>query len=218
MKNKSKLIFGGLMVGLCISAPCVISQLTVNQPKFAEIAPAEKEIEIEFPIKMETCSNIVLETTEEVTEEKTNIPVVTSIESTEAATAEPEQPQIEYSDLKYLSAIIYAEAGNQCQAGQDAVGIVVMNRVRSGQFPNDIYSVIYQSGQFTAVYGHHFANGLSMYDNGTLPQSCIDAAQTALSGSTSVVYNDEVLDLNGIYFFARYQEYPVYIIQDHQFR
>ena len=39
MKNKSKLIYGCLMLGLAVSIPC-ISQLTIKQqPKFAEIEP-----------------------------------------------------------------------------------------------------------------------------------------------------------------------------------
>ena len=49
---------------------------------------------------------------------------------------------------KLLAALIYCEAGNQPYEGQVAVGAVVMNRVRSGSYPNTISEVIYQSGQF----------------------------------------------------------------------
>ena len=52
-------------------------------------------------------------------------------------------------DQELLAALIFCEAGNQPYEGQVAVGAVVMNRVRSGSFPNTITEVIYQSGQIT---------------------------------------------------------------------
>lgn len=51
--------------------------------------------------------------------------------------------------LYWLSHIINAESGNQSLVGKIAVGNVVMNRVASPIFPNDIYSVLYQKNQFT---------------------------------------------------------------------
>ena len=51
-------------------------------------------------------------------------------------------------DQKLLASIIFCEAGNQPYEGQVAVGAVIMNRVRSGVYPNSISEVIYQSGQF----------------------------------------------------------------------
>ena len=45
-------------------------------------------------------------------------------------------PKWTSSELRLMSTIIYLEAGNQCYAGKQAVGIVVMNRVRSKKFPN----------------------------------------------------------------------------------
>lgn len=54
-------------------------------------------------------------------------------------------------DLYWLSHIIYAESGNQPLAGKIAVGNVVMNRAANPIFPNTIYGVIYQRGQFTPV-------------------------------------------------------------------
>ena len=47
-----------------------------------------------------------------------------------------------------MASIIYCEAGNQPYEGQVAVGAVIMNRVKSGCYPNSIEEVIYQSGQF----------------------------------------------------------------------
>ncbi|BDF71117.1 hypothetical protein CE91St41_16560 [Oscillospiraceae bacterium] len=51
----------------------------------------------------------------------------------------------------WLSHIINAEAGNQTLTGKIAVGNVVMNRVESPRFPNNVHDVIYQANQFTPV-------------------------------------------------------------------
>ena len=54
------------------------------------------------------------------------------------------------SDVVYwLSHIINAESGNQPMSGKIGVGNVVLNRVASARFPNTVYEVIYQRGQFT---------------------------------------------------------------------
>lgn len=74
---------------------------------------------------------------------------------TQAPQTESTQPQdasASASDLTLLAALIYCEAGNQPYEGQVAVGAVVMNRIASGSFPNNIHDVIYQSGQFTPAY------------------------------------------------------------------
>ena len=224
MKNKSKLIYGCLMLGLAVSIPC-ISQLTIKQqPKFAEIEPTiEMElitVEKQDILSMEQLTKETLGATEITTEASTEIIAgTTATTATETPTTEATMEQVspQYSDLKYLAAIVYCESGNQCMAGQQAVAIVIMNRVRSSSFPNDIYSVLYQSGQFTPASSGSLNKGLSMYDNGTLPQSCIDAANYALAGNTSVTYNDETRDISDYYFFGRYRNNCRWQIQDHQF-
>lgn len=51
-------------------------------------------------------------------------------------------------DIDLLSRIIEAEAKGEPFAGKVAVGQVVLNRIASNQFPNDLQGVIYQQGQF----------------------------------------------------------------------
>ena len=51
--------------------------------------------------------------------------------------------------LYWLSHIIYAESGNQPLEGKIAVGNVVMNRVRDPRFPDNLYDVLFQKGQFS---------------------------------------------------------------------
>ena len=81
-----------------------------------------------------------------------------------------------------LAALIFCEAGGEPYEGQVAVGAVVMNRVRSGIFPNSITEVIYQSGQFgTAITGLLDA----VLADGRTTASCYQAAADALAGAES---------------------------------
>ena len=85
-------------------------------------------------------------------------------------------------ELDLLAAIIQCEAGGESHTGKVAVGAVIMNRVRSGQFPNTITEVVYQSGQFSPV-----ASGIlsSVWSQGAR-SDCYQAAQEALNGSNPV--------------------------------
>ena len=47
------------------------------------------------------------------------------------------------TDLYWLSRIIQAEAGGESLKGKIAVGNVVLNRVKSNQYPNTVYGVIF---------------------------------------------------------------------------
>ena len=65
-------------------------------------------------------------------------------EAARKAAEEAARAQIAAEDQKLLASIIFCEAGNQPYEGQVAVGAVIMNRVRSGVYPNSISEVIYQ--------------------------------------------------------------------------
>ena len=79
-----------------------------------------------------------------------------------------------------LAAIIQCEAGSESYEGKVAVGAVVLNRKRSGSYPNSISGVIYQSGQFSPVGNGALARLLS---SGNISNSCRQAAADALAGS-----------------------------------
>ena len=121
-------------------------------------------------------------------------------------------------DLRLLSAIIFCEAGNQCYAGKKAVGIVVMNRVKSDKFPNTVEDVLYQSGQFTPAHTGFLSSSLSKYDRGKLPSKCIKAAKEVLEGSRSVTLNGKTVDMSSYLFFSQYVRGCRLVIQDHQFK
>lgn len=88
----------------------------------------------------------------------------------------------EANDLKLLATLIYCEAGSESYEGKLAVGAVVMNRVRSGAYPNTISGVIYASGQFTPAINGRVAKAY----NGNVPDSCYQAAQEAMAGASNV--------------------------------
>ncbi len=86
-------------------------------------------------------------------------------------------------ELKLLAALIQCEAGNQPYEGRVAVGAVVLNRVKSGAYPNTIYDVIYASGQFTPALNGTVAR---VYNSGKIYDMNYQAAQAALNGETTV--------------------------------
>lgn len=129
------------------------------------------------------------------------------------------------SDLRYLSCIIYCEARGEGYAGQKAVGIVVMNRVGSELFPDDIESVIYQSGQFSPVGNGSLSSALWLYDSqkerGQYDEtmlSCIQAAQSVLEGSRMINVEDNVYYLGQYLFFSRYVKNASFQLGNHMFR
>ena len=86
-------------------------------------------------------------------------------------------------EQELLAALIYCEAGNQPYEGQVAVGAVVMNRVRSGSYPNTISEVIYQSGQFGPAMTGWLDSVLS---SGGYTETAMQAAADALAGSNPI--------------------------------
>jgi hypothetical protein len=64
------------------------------------------------------------------------------VDATERET--PAEPQVDQRQHNCLSEAIYYEARGETQRGQVAVAEVIMNRVRSGYYPNSICAVVYQ--------------------------------------------------------------------------
>lgn len=86
------------------------------------------------------------------------------------------------SDVQLLAALIQCEAGSQSYEGKLAVGAVVMNRVRSGGYPNSILGVITAPGQFPPATNGKVASVLASGPS----SSCMQAAQAAVDGATNV--------------------------------
>lgn len=94
-----------------------------------------------------------------------------------AATTQKVAVEASYDEVTILGALIQLEAGNECYDGQVAVGAVVMNRVRSGSYPNSISDVVYQRGQFSV------RDRVAGVAAGGVKSSCLQAAQQAINGT-----------------------------------
>ncbi|WP_270395566.1 cell wall hydrolase [Mediterraneibacter massiliensis] len=104
-------------------------------------------------------------------------------EAEDSASWSQEGVQVSGDEQSLLAALIYCEAGNQPYEGQVAVGAVVMNRVRSGAYPNTIAEVIYQPGQFGPAMTGWLDSVLS---SGGYTDTAMQAAADALAGSNPI--------------------------------
>lgn len=82
--------------------------------------------------------------------------------------------KVSNSDLYLLSCCVYGEARGESYTGKVAVAAVILNRVKSSQFPNSISGVIYQQGAFTCVSDGQINLGTN--------DECTRAAQDAMNG------------------------------------
>lgn len=91
-------------------------------------------------------------------------------------------------ELKLLACLIYSEASGQSYDGKLAVGNVVLNRVNSKKYPNNIKNVIYQKGQFSVVSMGILEKHLSNYNDfkSSAQKDSIKAAKEALSGINNI--------------------------------
>ena len=78
------------------------------------------------------------------------------------------------SELSLLARLVSGEARGEPYIGQVAVAAVVLNRVRSDDFPDTISGVIFQPGAFDAVWDGQF--------DMTPTDSALRAARDAMNG------------------------------------
>lgn len=129
------------------------------------------------------------------------------------------------SELRYMTSIIYCEARGESYQGKKAVGIVVMNRVRSDKFPDTVKKVIYQSGQFSPVRNGSLDSALSKYDKmkkkdkftGAM-KSCQKAAKEVLNGATTIEVKGKKKEMKSYLFFSRYVAGAKFQLGAHQFK
>ncbi len=165
----------------------------------------------------EANTNLHVETPEEVTEESTdktsdknnkkNNKVKNKTKKTsKKKKAKSKKNKYTKSELRLMSSIINCEAGIEPYQGKLAVGIVVMNRIRSKRFPNTLKGVIYQRGQFSPVRNGSLRRRLSEYDSGKIKskqwKSCISAAKKVLNGQRTISYRGKSKKMNSYYYFS----------------
>jgi len=84
-------------------------------------------------------------------------------------------------DLEWLAKIVHAEAQGEIMRGKIGVANVVLNRVESREFPNNIYDVI-----FDRKYGVQFTPVATGTIHNNPHQDCYSAAKNALHGENTV--------------------------------
>lgn len=125
-------------------------------------------------------------------------------------------------NVRLLSTIIYCEAGCEPYAGKLAVGIVVINRMKSDKFPNSLEKVVYQKGQFTPAQNGILARMLKKYDNGAFNEpnqiASIQAAIEVLEGRNSVTLKGKEVNMDSYLFFSVHLKGYRLKIGNHKFK
>ena len=115
------------------------------------------------------------------TQEEIQETAVTQEEIQETAAVETDA-SASNQDLDLMAAIIECEAGGESYEGKIGVGAVILNRIRSSEFPNTLSEVIYQSGQFEPVWTGKLASVLSRGANA----DCYAAARDVFAGANTI--------------------------------
>lgn len=135
----------------------------------------------------------------------------TSAKQILAAMEADNKPKYSEADLDLLSRIIYAEVGCTWIPDwvQQMVGSVVLNRVKSSYYPNNIRDVIYQSGQYSPTWdgsiyktpdARTIANAKYLLENGSVcPENVIGQNSIITGSGVYKSYYDSVLGTT-VYF------------------
>lgn len=153
-----------------------------------------------------------------------NIGNVKAYAAEETTDKEDKEVTAEYSekDLRLLTALIYCESQSEIYRGKLAVGIVVMNRVRSDKYPDTVKEVIFQKSQFSPASSGSLEKALEQYDKGNFTsqdeKECIKAAKLALSGVTTITIKEEEVDFSKFLSFSRRVSGYKLQLGNHQFK
>lgn len=169
--------------------------------------------------------NSVLAAAEEssqVSSTATQEAVTSKKDSNKKSTKTSEKKSYTKAELRLMSAIINCEAGAESYQGKLAVGIVVVNRIKSKNFPNTLRGVIYQKGQFSPVRNGSLKKRLAQYDGGKTGskqwKDCIRAAKAVLEGQSFVTVNGNKKSLKGYHFFSVYLSGSRFRLGGHRFK
>lgn len=189
-----------LMFVLSLTALVLKVVSIANEPVKDEISLVESKVTtVTTTTQAETTAVTTTTTVATTTTEVVTTTAIEAVEPVEAVVESPEPESVSeedyentfygISDWEYemLVYTVYHESGNQSFECKQAVASVVVNRVNHGAFPDSIYSVLTQDGQFIGDYSYCY----------TPDEECYQAVDSVLScGST---LPEEV-----VYFFASY--------------
>ncbi len=133
-----------------------------------------------------------------------------------------ENTMLTEENIRLLSALIFCEAGSEPYAGKVAVGIVIVNRMNSKEFPDSLEKVVYQKGQFTPARSGALSKVLKKYDKGSFnEQNHLDSVQAAvevLEGRDSVTLKGKNVNMNSYLFFSTHMKNCRLKIGNHKFK
>lgn len=109
------------------------------------VALAEETAQEEIETESESITEVVTETTTEPVTEPETTEQITEVETEAVYVYSGVDFEVTESDYYWLTKIVEAEAGDQDEIGRILVANVIINRVKSGNFPNSIQSVIFQN-------------------------------------------------------------------------
>ena len=93
------------------------------------------------------------------------------------------EPSYTEEDLYYMSRIVQAEAGYCEKAMIEGVASVIANRVADERFPDTVYGVVSQSGQYSTFYSVD-----SQVPTDEVIEVCIDILENGSKFPADVIY------------------------------
>ena len=98
------------------------------------------------------------------------------------------EPSYTEEDLYFMSRIVQAEAGYCEREMIEGVASVIMNRVNDDRFPDTVYGVVSQSGQYST-----FATVDSQVPTDDVIDVCIDVLENGSKFPPDVIYQANVI-------------------------
>lgn len=122
-----------VIVGIVAVPSCILAYIECTERVYTPVVDYEEPI-------------YLTEITQEVTE--------TTIEPIEIVEVTTPSDTVSIEDIELLAHLIYAEAGSSWIEDETLyyVGSVVLNRVNSEYYPDTLYEVIYQKGQYACTW------------------------------------------------------------------
>lgn len=118
--------------------------------------------------------------------------VTFSADATKPALAIADSDTLE-PELECMAKVVRHEAANQSRKGQRAVAEIILNRVRSGRFPDTVCGVVNQPGQFFDIAAYNPSRGTKQW------RTAVEVSREVLAGQGENV-------AEGAYFYhAAYQ-------------
>lgn len=205
LNSKRRVLIPITLIILCImQITCFALTIVPNETcekDSSEITTLEQSITTDTETQeTETGTTETTTQIEETTNSKdTNQDVTTNHVTTDINIAS--KPSNTEDDLFYLAAAICQEAGGESEEMQLLVANVIINRVNSPFYPNTIYKVLTQPGQ----YGTMHLNGVSFPSWATkeIKERCYNVASRILNGERycpeNVLYQAEFKQGSGVY-------------------